>query len=185
MTDLLITRPVMWRMTLSSYTGIVAWASHYRVRLTGHTEDVEVTYLLSSADAKQLEEPDFHWKTGDLSERFITRADAITAGITAWTQLADAQRGDVLCMGDGDPAKAVAGPPGIVAEINETHDRYMAHDGVTFAAWVALEDRFEPHLRDTTFGAGAPPSVRRVVEVTLRHEGDGWVVDEVRSRPRR
>jgi hypothetical protein len=159
------TQGVAWQLKLRSFAGIVARASHYMATLTGRVEDVEVAYVLNVEDARALSTPDFTWSVSDWSTSFRTREAAQAAAIAAFGHLAG-ERDVLICEDEKD--EVLAGPADLVAAGNAVADDE--------AGWWDWKKSFTPHERDTVFGFGAPPSVRRALTVIVQRKDDNWTV---------
>jgi hypothetical protein len=159
---------VAWEMTLSSFDGVVAWASHWMARIAGRVEDIDVQYEPDAADAKSLSAADFTHATGLPTGRFRDQAAARAAALVVFQHVAGSR--DILVTRYGDPGVVLAGPDDLVAA-------GAALAGDDWYRWLA---GFTQHEHDTQMGYNAPPSVRRPGEAIVRHDGDGWAVARVR-----
>jgi hypothetical protein len=158
-----------WVLKIRSFAGLVPGASHYMVSIHGATEDVEIVYRMTPAEARKLSTHDFTERPGTVSARFLAEPPAQEAAITAFLHLCGPR--DVL-VSEYTPGAVLAGQVDLVAEGQALADD---EDG-----WYGFLDRFRPHVRPTMYGKGAPPSPRRDIEAVVEHEGDGWKVEKVR-----
>lgn len=151
-------RGVIWTVKFLSYAGIVGWASHYQVEMKGETEDITVGLTLNAQDAKDYSTEDFKWKAGDWSNKFPTKREAEEAALAVFKHIAGPDdvmftdtSGRLIACKDGERAFAL--------------ERCYQDDDYEAAA--EIEKTFREHQRDTRFGHGAPPSVRKKMEVIV------------------
>lgn len=162
---------VAWEAHLSSFAGTVLGASHWYVRLDGRVEDVEVAYVMDADDARALSGRDYIQEPGDWTTRFRSLDLACKAAVVAFRELAGDR--DVL-IEESDADQVLAGPDDLQSE------GVIAARDTSGDAWWEWKRSFTPHERDTRFGRGAPPSVRRKIEIVLEHVPGDWKVGEVR-----
>lgn len=158
---------VLWELELLSFQGIVGGASHWFAKLHGRTQDVAVQARIDAAMARALSTRDFTYRVGWESDKFLTRDDAVAAGVAVFRHMAGER--DVLIEKYADEGQVLAGPDDLVAEGGKRHD--------TGGAWWDWRKRFIPHVHPTQYGYNAPPSPRRALEIVVRRDGDGWTVE--------
>jgi len=118
--------PTVAYLTLSTYAGLVAGASHHMARLRGpDREEIDVVYTITKRDAKKLNQQNkesddpYRYKVGSTCNRFFDREDALAEALKVanakWpTDLILYQGNAAVC----DPQPMLIGPEPLKSLVN-------------------------------------------------------------------
>lgn len=145
----------MWRLRLTSFAGVVAWATHYMVTIRQAEAELEINFVLDSEGARRLSTPDFRWRVGDHSSHFFSKEDALSAAVSVFS--------------------AMAGPNDLM--VRDTSGEYVAGDDPRRDALIAAVKSDDYDAEDAINDSFVQPSrARNKVTVIVEKLGDGWAL---------
>ena len=117
-------------LTLTSFEGVLAFASHYYATIKYRDEEHDVEHKLSSREAADMNKTDGRsgvetpWSPGDSTSRYRSKDDAIKHALLTWRELVPNAK--VLILGSlvySEPQPILDGLSEIAKDLNDLHQQ--------------------------------------------------------------